>query len=174
VDAVTTRSVLIYVSEKQKAFDEFHRVLKEGGKLSIFEPINRFSFPEPPNQFEGYDVTPVADLAQRLMALYLQIQPLDTDPMGDFDERDLVSQAERAGFSEIHLDLQLEVKSHENDDWSAFLHTAMNPKIPTLAEAMEQVLKPEEIEKFTDYIRPLVEARRGTRRSALAYLWAVK
>jgi ubiquinone/menaquinone biosynthesis C-methylase UbiE len=174
VDAVTTRSVLIYVSEKQKAFDEFHRVLKNGGKLSIFEPINRFSFPEPPDKFEGYDVTPVADVAQKLTALYLQIQPLDTDPMGDFDERDLISQAERAGFTEIHLDLQIEVKPHENDDWSAFLHTAMNPKIPTLAEAMEQVLTAEEIERFTGHIRPLVEARKGTRRIALAYLWAVK
>jgi ubiquinone/menaquinone biosynthesis C-methylase UbiE len=174
VDAVTTRSVLIYVHEKQKAFHEFHRVLKEGGKLSIFEPINRFSFPEPPDRFEGYDVTPVADLAQRLTALYLQIQPLDTDPMGDFDERDLVSQAERAGFTEIHLELQVEVKPHENDDWSAFLHTAMNPKIPTLAEAMEQVLTVEEAARFSAYMRPLVEGRQGTRRVALAYLWATK
>jgi ubiquinone/menaquinone biosynthesis C-methylase UbiE len=47
VDVVTTRSVVIYVAEKQRAFDEFHRVLRPGGRLSIFEPINRFSFPEP-------------------------------------------------------------------------------------------------------------------------------
>lgn len=174
VDAVTTRSVLIYVSEKQKAFDEFYRVLKDGGEVSIFEPINRFSFPEPPDKFEGYDVTPVAELAQKLAALYLGIQPLDSDPMADFDERDLLSQAEKAGFTEVHLELQSEVKPHENDDWSAFLHTAGNPKIPTLAEAMEQVLTPEEIEKFTNHIRPLVEGRQGTRRIAIAYLWAVK
>jgi ubiquinone/menaquinone biosynthesis C-methylase UbiE len=31
VDAVTTRSVLIYVAEKPAAFDEFHRVLRPGG-----------------------------------------------------------------------------------------------------------------------------------------------
>jgi hypothetical protein len=94
--------------------------------------------------------------------------------MADFDERDLLSQAEKAGFTEVHLELQSEVKPHENDDWSAFLHTAGNPKIPTLAEAMEQVLTPEEIEKFTNHIRPLVEGRQGTRRIAIAYLWAVK
>ena len=48
IDAITTRSVLIYVSAKQRAFDEFYRVLrspdavsgKPGGVLSIFEPIN--------------------------------------------------------------------------------------------------------------------------------------
>lgn len=174
VDALTTRSVLIYVSEKQKAFDEFYRVLKVGGQLSIFEPINRFAFPEPPNRFGGYDVTPIMDITQKLEEIYQRIQPSDTDPMTDFDERDLVSQAEEAGFSEIHLELQIEIKPHERGDWSAFLHTAGNPKIPTIAEAMEQVLTPEETERFIDYMRPLVEGRQGTSRFAVAYLWAVK
>src|SRR6266487_180957 len=174
VDAVTTRSVLIYISAKQKAFNEFHRVLKAGGELSIFEPINRFAFPEPPNKFGGYDVTPVADLAQRLEAVYQRIQPTDSDPMTDFDEHDLVAYAEKAEFSEIHLELQIEVKPHENADWSAFLLTAGNPKIPTLAEAMEKVLTPAEAERFKNYLRPLVESKQGTRRFAVAYLWAIK
>jgi ubiquinone/menaquinone biosynthesis C-methylase UbiE len=174
VEAVTTRSVLIYVPDKQKAFDEFHRVLKSGGRLSIFEPINRFAFPEPPNRFGGYDVTPVGELAHRLEMHYERIQPPDTDPMTDFDERDLVAQAENAGFSEIHLELQIEVKPHERGDWSAFLHTAGNPKIPTLAEAMEQVLTPEEVDRFTNHLRPLVESKQGTHRFAVAYLWGAK
>ena len=174
VEAVTTRSVLIYVPAKQEAFHEFRRVLKPGGRLSIFEPINRFAFPEPPNRFGGYDVTPIADLAQKLEALYQRLQPPDADPMTDFDERDLVAQAEHARFSEIHLELQIDVKPHESGDWSAFLHTAGNPKIPTISEAMEQVLTPAEIERFTDHMRPRVEGKQGTRRMARAYLWAVK
>jgi ubiquinone/menaquinone biosynthesis C-methylase UbiE len=174
IDAVTTRSVLIYVSAKQKAFYEFHRILKDGGQLSIFEPINRFAFPEAANKFGGYDVTPIAELAQKVEAIYLRIQPPDTDPMTDFDERNLVAYAEKAGFSEIHLELQIEVKPHENADWAAFLHTAGNPKIPTLAEAMEQALTPVEAERFETHLRPLVEAKQGTRRFAVAYLWAVK
>jgi arsenite methyltransferase len=174
VEAVTTRSVLIYVSAKQQAFNEFQRVLKAGGELSIFEPINRFSFPGPPNQFDGYDVTPVAELARKVQAVYLRIQPPDSDPMTDFDERDLVSQAERAGFSEIQLELQIHVKPSENTDWSVLLHTAGNPKIPTLAEVMQQVLTPAETKRFVNHLRPLVEAGRGVHRSAVAYLWAVK
>ena len=43
VDVVTTRSVLVYVAAKQEAFREFYRVLRAGGRLSIFEPINRFA-----------------------------------------------------------------------------------------------------------------------------------
>lgn len=174
VDALTTRSVLIFVSAKQQAFREFHRVLKDGGELSIFEPINRFAFPEPPNRFGGYDVTPVANLAQRLEALYLRLQPPDTDPMTDFDERDLLAQAETAGFSEVHLELQAWAEPQREGDWSAFLNTAGNPKIPTLAEAMQEVLTPAETERFTAHLRPLVEARQGVHRMAVAYLWGVK
>jgi len=44
VDAVTTRSVLIYVPAKGQAFREFHRVLKAGGQVSIFEPINAVAY----------------------------------------------------------------------------------------------------------------------------------
>jgi len=174
LDALTTRSVLIYVSDKQKAFHEFHRVLKAGGELSIFEPINRFSFPERPNQFGGYDVTPVADLAQKVQAVYRRIQPPDSDPMTDFDERDLVSQAEKAGFSEIHLALHIEVKPHERGDWSVLLRTAGNPKIPTLEEAMQEALTPAETQRFVDHLRPLVEAKQGVHRMAVAYLWGTK
>ncbi len=173
VDAVTTRSVLIYVPAKQKSFNEFYRVLKAGRELSIFEPINRFGFPEQPTKFGGYDVAPVADLAQKLSGLYDRIQP-ETDPMVDFDERDLLSHAENAGFSEIHLELQAEIKPHEKEDWSAFIHTAMNPKIPTLEEAMQEIFTPDETEKFINHLRPLVETGQGMRRRAVAYLWAVK
>src|SRR5262245_60600476 len=43
VDVVTTRSVLIYVDDKPRAFEEFHRVLRPGGRISLFEPINRLN-----------------------------------------------------------------------------------------------------------------------------------
>jgi len=174
VDAVTTRSVLIYVSDKQQAFNEFHRVLKPGGQLSIFEPINRFAFPEPPDRFEGYDVTAVMEIAQKLKDVYERIQPSGIDPMGDFDERDLIAHAEKAGFKEIHLELQIEIKPSEDADWSELMNTAFNPKIPTLAEAMQQALTSDEADSFTNHLRPLVESKQGIQRSSIAYLWAIK
>jgi arsenite methyltransferase len=174
IDVVTTRSVLIYVSAKGQAFNEFHRVLKPGGRLSIFEPINRFAFPEPAGRFLGYDVKPIMEIAEKVEALYQSIQPPDTDPMTDFDERDLVRFAEEADFKEIHLELQIEIKSPEHGDWQRLIQVAGNPKIPTLAEAMDQVLTPEDREQFINHLRPLVEAQQGVRRSAVAFLWAVK
>lgn len=174
IDVVTTRSVLIYVSAKQQAFNEFQRVLKPGGRLSIFEPINRFAFPEPPGRFLGYDVEPIIEIAQKVEALFQSIQPPDTDPMTDFDERDLVRFAEKAGFKEIHLELQIEIKPHEGGDWERLMQMAGNPKIPTIGEAIHQALTLEEREIFVNYLRPLVEAKQGVHRSAVAFLWAVK
>jgi len=175
VDVVTTRSVLIYVSLKQQAFREFYRVLKPGGRLSVFEPINRFGYPEPPDLFWGYDAAPVSAIAQKLTTLYQQLQPPDSDPMLDFDERDLARFAEQAGFREIQLELQVKVQPMTSDvDWDCILRTAPNPRIPTLEEAMEQALSPAEKGAFVAHLRPLVEGRNGTTRSAVTYLWAVK
>lgn len=47
VDVVTTRSVLIYVADKSRAFAAFVRVLRTDGRLSLFEPINRLMSPSP-------------------------------------------------------------------------------------------------------------------------------
>ena len=175
VDVVTTRSVLIYVSAKQRAFQEFYRVLKPGGRLSIFEPINRFAYPEPPNLFIGYDVQPMAEIAQKLKAHFERIQPSDTDPMFNFDERDLVAFAEQAGFNEVYLKLTIEAKPiPEKMTWEQFLHYTANPKVPSIEEAMQETLQPEEIHRFTGHLRPLVEQGQGVRRIALAFLWATK
>ena len=178
VDVVTTRSVLIYVTAKQQAFNEFYRVLKPGGRLSIYEPINRFGCPEPSKTFWGYDVTPISDLADKVQAVYHRHQPPQTNPMLDFDERDLLTFAEQAGFGEIHLELTVEIgpgslftPSHR---WEVAVRTAPNPLAPTLEEAMREGLTPAEVERFAAYLRPLVEQGKGTRRSAGARLWAVK
>lgn len=175
IDVVTTRSVLIYVADKQQAFHEFARVLKPGGRLSIFEPINRFAHPEPEHRFWGYDVTPVHELTTRLKAVYRRRQPLDSDPMLDFDERDLLTFAERAGFTTINLELQAQVAPpQEPVRWDVFIRIAGNPKIPTLEEALHEALEPGERERFVAHLRPLVESQQAVRRSAVAYLWAAK
>jgi SAM-dependent methyltransferase len=78
VDAITTRSVLIYVADKGRAFEEFHRVLRPGGRVSVWEPINRFGRPNRPSDgrlFAGYDVASVRDLARRVGAVRLRARP---------------------------------------------------------------------------------------------------
>jgi arsenite methyltransferase len=177
-DAVTTRSVLIYVEDKRRAFEEFHRVLKSGGRLSIFEPINNFAYPEPLHLFGGSDVTPVADLAEKVKAVYASRQPPEEDPMLDFDERDLFELAEGADFEEVHLSYEAKTvpvnPEYDARDWETVLRSAPNPRAPTLGEAMAESLTHDEAECFTAHLRPLVEGGRRRSRDAVAYLWAVK
>lgn len=70
VDAVTLRSVLIYEPDKAAAFAEFHRVLRPGGRLSLFEPINSFAASQEVGRLRGYDVGRLAGLAARVKAVY--------------------------------------------------------------------------------------------------------
>jgi arsenite methyltransferase len=170
VDVVTTRSVLIYLDRggKERAFQEFHRVLRPGGRLSIFEPINRFGSPEPEGWFLGYDVRPVGELAREVLDAFGG----DDNTLIDFDERDLLNWAERAGFDPVQLTLEavLEPGSWLTGPWETVLKTSGNPLMPTLGEAIERALTPDERERFEAHLRPLVEADAGRRHSAVAYL----
>jgi arsenite methyltransferase len=116
----------------------------------------------------------VATEAAKVRAVYEAIQPANSDPMLDFDERDLIRLAEEAGFHPIELELQAEVKPSDPVPFETFLKQSGNPRIPTLAEAMEQALTPAERKRFTTYLRPLVEQGRGEWRMATALLRATK
>jgi len=178
VDAVTLRSVLIYEDDKARAVGEFHRVLRPGGRLSLYEPINRFGYPEPADRFFGYDVEVVAELGARVRAVYESRQPPETCSMLDFDERDLLVLVEGAGFAEVHLALEVDIEDYSTSpwqtSWEAWIHSAPNPLVPTRAEAMAEALSPQETKRLCDHLRPLVEAGRGRVRRAAAYLWAVR
>ncbi len=140
-DAVTTRSVLIYVDDKPKALRTFARVLGDGGRLSLWEPINEHGVPEPPGHVNGYDLSAVADLARRVQDVYLARQPPDRDPMLGFDERDLLRWAEEAGFDELSLRLLVEDRRPGPvSDWDGLLDSAPNPRAPTWREAVAEAL----------------------------------
>jgi arsenite methyltransferase len=175
VDVITTRSVLIYVKDKAAALREFYRVLSSGGRISLFEPINVLMGECDPDRFFGYDVRPVAELAAKVEALFESIQRYGQDPMVDFDERDLVRHAERAGFAQIGLELQVTVKNAIRPvPWERFLRISGNPLIPPVGEAMDRTLSRGEITELTAYLRPLVESGTGQERRAFAYLTAAK
>jgi arsenite methyltransferase len=171
VDVVTTRSVLIYVKDKERAFQEFRRVLRPGGRISLFEPINRFGLDERRCTW-GYDLDGARELMEKVNEVYEEIQPAD-DPMLDFDERDLVSLAEGAGFFPVRLEYEAAIEPSKARNWETFMHSSWNPKVPTIAEAMDEALAPEERERLIAALRPAVEEGRGVWRMGKAYLWAV-
>ncbi len=104
IDVVTGAAVLIYVPEKQRAFDELHRVLRPGGRVSLFEPLNSFGYPEPAETFYGIEVGAMRALTERVRDVWRAIELPEYDAMHNWNERDLLVWAERAGFSEIEYE----------------------------------------------------------------------
>lgn len=172
-DVVTVRSVLIYVEDKARAFEEFHRVLKPGGRLSVFEPINGY-FPETPDEFWGFDSRSIRDLVAKVFEHEDWTEDAyENDPMMNFSEKDLLRYAEAAGFRETHIELLIDVEPGSwVVDWERLLNTSPNPNAHTVREALEGALTADEMNRFERHIRPLADEGRGVKRSAFAYLWA--
>jgi arsenite methyltransferase len=177
VDVVTTRSVLIYVARKQAAFAEFFRVLRPGGRLSIFEPINSFTMTQAGDDLFGLDLAAVADLAAKVCRAYLGV-PTEQDPMLNFDERDLLRWVRGAGFAALELDYRAEVEVPEplpTTDWEVLKKTAPNPLAPTYEEALAQTLTRAERDRFENHVHTVLAAGTPARKTlATAYLRAIR
>jgi SAM-dependent methyltransferase len=172
VDVAMTRSVLIYVADKAAAFATLHRVLRPGGRLSIFEPINSFHHPESPGMLWGVDVSGLEELAERVKQAYRRHQP-DNDAMSGFDERDLLALAEAAGFTEITLDYRARTgPDSEPIAWDTLVKIAPNPLVPALGEVLDEALTPAERAILEHRLKAKVESGARRTRTATAYLTA--
>ena len=172
VDAAVLRSVLIYIGDKAAALRALRRVLRPGGRLSLFEPINSFAFPEPAGWLWGFDVTGLEPLAERVKAASRghHGQP---GPMLGFDERDLLGWAEQAGFTGLRLEYQVQVSGRHvaaGTDLATFLRSAPNPLVPTREQLLEDALDPDDRALLTQHIAGQLTTGRGRNREAVAYL----
>ena len=175
VDAVTVRSVLIYVDDRDAAFAEFFRVLRPGGRVSVFEPLNSFEYPGPPDRWGPWDVSPVRELADRVKGVFTAIHDGAGNSMHDFGVEDVVGWAERAGFAEVCVNATYELTpAQPRLTWDADEHQAANPLVPSLAEAIDSVLDEEEAARFRAHLRGQALAGDGVERGAYAHLRAVR
>ncbi|MDX1620396.1 MAG: methyltransferase domain-containing protein [Nitriliruptorales bacterium] len=168
VDAVVLRSVLIYVEDKAAAFDAFHRVLRPGGRLSLFEPINRTMQRLNSGTVFGYDARSIRDLVERIRGGFNEAVGGDSGPMLGFDEVDLVRAADQAGFVKVDAEVRIVQRSKARlgpTDWETFLAQRPNPLAPTVGEAIAASLSENEVARLREHLEPQV--REGTGRSFL-------
>ncbi|BEL06468.1 hypothetical protein Q0Z83_046590 [Actinoplanes sichuanensis] len=175
VDVVSTRSVLMYSDRKAAAFAEFFRVLRPGGRVSLFEPINRFAARKGPGDLFGLGRTPVDDLLTRVHDAFRRTTQEAERLIVDFDERDLLDWAVAAGFEAVRLEYraQVDVPAEPIADWAALKQTAPNPLAPTYGEAIAAALTVDERDRLDTYMTARAASGAPTRSTmAVAFLTA--
>jgi ubiquinone/menaquinone biosynthesis C-methylase UbiE len=137
VDVVLTRSVLIYVRDKAGAALEFFRVLRPGGRISIFEPVNR-------RNTQVWELFDFADLEGRVIADFRRRWPPD-HPMLDFDVDEMERWFAAAGFQDLAVETHEDAHSMIPE---SVLHGVGAPGCPSLVEAWRDAFTSEEVERL--------------------------
>ena len=141
-DVVTTRSVLIYVHDKAKAAREFFRVLRPGGRVSMFEPVNR-------RNTQLWELVDFGDLTERVTADFYRRWPPD-HPMQNFDAEDMAGWFHEAGFDEVDADVVVSSVTVTPD---AVLHGIGAPGSPSLVDAWQEEFSPDEVAQLEAAVR---------------------
>jgi arsenite methyltransferase len=145
VDAVVTRSVLIYVGDKADAAREFLRVLRAGGRVSLFEPINSRNL----RLVDAVDFSSLGELGDRLRAWNESAYAHADDPMLNFHEDDLARFFRTAGFVEIELELGV---TEEEIAGERYLNQVGAPGRPTVLERWREAFSPDEVERLASFL----------------------
>jgi arsenite methyltransferase len=146
LDAILTRSVLIYIKEKAEAAREFYRVLRQGGRVSLFEPINSRNL----RLSQAVDFSPLGELGERLQAWNEAFYANRDDPMIDFDESDLESFFLAAGFADVQLELG--AVEHELSG-GRYLNQVGAPGRPTVLERWREEFGPDDADRLEEFLR---------------------
>jgi ubiquinone/menaquinone biosynthesis C-methylase UbiE len=177
VDAVTSRAVLAYVANKSAALGECLRVLKPGGRLSIGEPLLQDdAFHARALRARIEDRSRPAERFLTLLHRWKSAQFPDTEeaaaksPIVNYSERDLINMVRAAGFTDIHMQLHIDVVPSLITSWQVFIGTSPHPWAPSLKTILAERFTAEESEFFERILRPAVESGKNMTTDRVIYL----
>jgi arsenite methyltransferase len=170
VDACVTRSVLMYVTDLEAAAGELHRVLRPGGRVSLFEPVNRKS------TFIAttVDWSPLgAGLAARVAAEWEEFAA--RAPAMQLDEEALAQALAGAGFRDVHVELEEREEPWQVDERTIDqrLDSVGAAGQRSLRERWQHAFRPDEVDTLVAHLRTLV-GRTLTFRRAHAWVTALR
>jgi arsenite methyltransferase len=167
-DAVVTRSVLIYVDDLAETARELYRILRPRGRLSLFEPLNRYG------TYISKTVAWPDDLPERVGAEEDAYMNRSTG-LVSLDEEQLEGNLEQAGFRSIDADVR-----EEFEEWTV-TPTSIDARLDAVPAAGEQSLRqrwqqafePDELARLVAHLQGLAGTTLKFRRVSL-FLTAVK
>jgi len=151
IDVAVTRSVLIYVADVERAVLELRRVLRAGGRISFFEPLNRRAT----YVHDAIDWSPLGELGARVVRDDRAF--IERDLISQLDADELVGALELAGFVEVRADAE-----DVDDPWlvteesvDARLDAIGAPGHPSRRERWRSRYEPEEVELLVAHVKSL-------------------
>lgn len=172
VDVVTTRSVLQFVRDRLAGLREAFRVLRAGGRVSFFEPLNSYLTPH----HKLVDLHPLGELGARVADLFESVYADPDEPMLGFDEHDLARMVEAAGFVRVSLNLVVrwdrlsltsEAAERRLSDRGAADH-------PSILEIIAGALGPDAAQEYAAWWTRAAAAHTISERRGAVFLWAAK
>lgn len=163
-DVAVTRSVLMYVDDTAEAARELHRVLRPGGRISLFEPVNR----EGTFIATAVDWSPLGgDLAWRVGEEWERYAA--ATPLLRFDDVQLVEELEGAGFEE--LDVLVEDVGEEwvvtEESVDVRLEAVGAPGEPSLRARWGEAFRAAEVDALVGHLKSLAGTTIEFRRRAV-------
>jgi arsenite methyltransferase len=172
-DVVTARAVLAHVADRLAAARQFYHVLKPGGRISIAEPLHQdraIRLAALTAHLQATTLEPSnrnIRLLQRCLSAQLPstLPDIEKTPFTNFSEKDLIVWFQRVGFTDIHLELHIDICKSQPLQWDTFIDTASHPGAPTLREIFQAQFNEAERNEFEEAMRPSVESGQRIERS---------
>lgn len=182
VDAVCTRAVLAYVSDKRAALREFWRILKPGGRVSVVEPIMQddaletIALKRMADDIGGTPGHELLPLIHRWKAAQFPdtLEKLACSPITNYSERDMLEHFQESGFVDIHLELHIDLRRQHGMPWESFLQGSPHPWAPTNGVIFESRFNEAERRLLEAGIRPALEAGINVAAERNLYISATK